>query len=265
MTEGSPTLLDDAFHYGQEEQAHYETEGYTIFENFLRAEGLAACQENLDRMIAATPADRDPAEMISTHQLGESWVWALATEPKLLDLVERHIGPDIVLWSSHCLCKRPHTGEAIPWHQDALYWNVSGKLAPGIWIPFDDIDEENGAMSVLPRWHNKGELKRNVGDQDLFNQEIDPMVLPDNVDDIRVAYNLRAGQLAIHDTMIPHNSVPNRSDRWRRVLVLRYIDAAGDVGDKQYTDYRTGETFERECYLVRGEDVTGRGLKRSPY
>lgn len=264
-TESNPSFLEDTFAYSNEDYAHYEREGYVFFEKFLTPAGLAACQENLDRMIASTPPDRDPAEMISTHQLGERWVWDLANESKLLDLVERHIGPNIVLWSSHCLCKRPHTGMAIPWHQDAPYWNVSGQLAPGIWIPFDDIDEQNGAMAVLPRWHNRGELKRKIEDKKLFNQEIDPKVLPDNLEEVKVEYKLRAGQLAIHHTMLPHNSVPNRSDRWRRVLVLRFIDAAGEVGDKQYPDYRSGEMFDRECFLLRGEDVQNRGLRRSPF
>ena len=223
-------------------------------------------QENLDRMIKSIPPDRDAAEMISTHQLGERWVWNLATEKKVLDMLERQIGPNIALWSSHLVCKSPYTGMAIPWHQDAPYWNVSGRLAAGLWIPFDDVDEENGAMSVLPRWHLKGVLKRKVeDDQLLFNEEIDPDVLPDDLEKIKVQYNLQAGQLAIHDTMIPHNSVPNRSNRWRRVLVLRYIDAAGEVGDKQYKDYRTGEPFSRECYLVRGQDSMNRNLKRNPF
>ena len=65
--------------------------------------------------------------------------------------------------------------------------------------------------------------------------------------------------------MIPHNSLPNRSNRWRRVLVLRYIEAAGEVEEKQYKDYRTGESFARECYLVRGKDVKNHGLKKSPF
>jgi phytanoyl-CoA hydroxylase len=261
------SVLETGFSYGEREHEQYENEGYCIFEKFLTPQKLTECLTNLDRMIKSIPPDRDAVEMlISTHQLGERWIWDIATDKKVLDMLERQIGPNIVLWSSHLLCKSPYTGTPIPWHQDAPYWNISGRLAAGLWIPFDDIDEENGAMSVLPRWHMKGVLKRKVGDgQLLFNEEIDPDVLPDDLEKRKVPYHLRAGQLAIHNTMIPHNSVPNRSSRWRRVLVLRYIDAAGEVGDKQYKDYRTGESFMRECYLVRGQDVRNRGLKRSPF
>jgi hypothetical protein len=76
---------------------------------------------------------------------------------------------------------------------------------------------------------------------------------------------LPAGGLAIHDTMMPHNSLPNQSQRWRRVLVLRYMSADGTVGPKEYQNYRTGEKFPREGFLVRGEDVSQRGYRRSPF
>ena len=99
---------------------------------------------------------------------------------------------------------------------------------------------------------------------ELFSQEIDPDALPPDIDARKVEYRLRAGQMATHHTMIPHNSVPNTSDRWRRVLVLRYMAADGDMGPKTYADYRNGEPFERRYYLVRGEDVLDRSLRRGP-
>ena len=74
-----------------------------------------------------------------------------------------------------------------------------------------------------------------------------------------------AGGLAIHHTMIPHTSEPNASDRWRRVITFRYVAADGTFGAKQYPDYRTGESFDRAFYLVRGKDLAGKGLKSSPF
>ena len=71
--------------------------------------------------------------------------------------------------------------------------------------------------------------------------------------------------MAIHDSMLPHNSIPNHSDRWRRALAIRYMTAAGDMGDKMYEDYRNGDPFPRRYFLVRGEDVFNRGLERSPF
>lgn len=258
-------MIHPEFNYGEAEHAQYLEKGYFIFENFLTDVALEYCRANIDRMLETLMPGHRPEEIISPHMLGEKWIWDLATEPKILDMVERQIGPDIVLWVSHLLCKPPHTGQPIPWHQDAPYWNVEGPLAGGIWIPFDNIDEENGPMSILPGWHNRGTLPRVEAQDGLFTEAIAPEALPPDIDNQKIPYLLGAGQMAIHHTMMPHNSTPNYSDHWRRVLVLRYMTAEGGMGEKEYVDYRNGKKFDRKYFLVRGKDVQNRGLEISPF
>ena len=60
---------------------------------------------------------------------------------------------------------------------------------------------------------------------------------------------LRAGQISIHDDNIVHGSAPNRSDRLRCGLTLRY--SASEVR----VDQAIWPTF-RAC-MVRGEDRFG--------
>jgi hypothetical protein len=257
-------MLHDRFIYGDAEHLQYEREGYCIFPQFLSSAGLQRSLWEIERMMAQLEPGRKPDEIYSAHQQ-ELWLFELATQPRLLDMMERHIGPDIVLWSSHLICKQPHTGRAVPWHQDAPYWNVSGKLPGAVWIAFDDVDEQNGGMAVLPGWHNKGALPRRHRDEAFFDEEIDPAVLPPDPDAVKITYSMPAGGMATHHTMIPHSSIPNNSDRWRRVLVFRYIAADGVFGDKEYPDYRNGEKFPRRFFLVRGRDVLNRGLETSPF
>jgi hypothetical protein len=263
-TDRASGWIDPAFQYGDQQHVHYLEQGYCIFDRFLTAEGLEAGRQQIQRMLTELQPGRSPEDMISCHHQ-ESWMFELARAPQLLDMIERQIGPDIVLWSSHMLIKPPRTGNAVPWHQDLPYWELDGELAAGVWISFDDLSSETGTMSVLPGWHEKGELRRRESGQDRFNEEIAPDALPVDVEQRKVEYNLRAGQMAIHHTMMPHSSTPNRSDRWRRVLVLRYMSADGAIGEKSYEDYRTGESFARECFLVRGSDVGGFGLRISPF
>jgi len=263
-THQSTRMIDDRFHYGAPEHAFYETNGYHLFDHFLTDDAVAECRGRIDAMLNRLHPEVPPDEMIGTHQQGP-WVFELATQQKVLDMIERQIGPDIVLWATHLLCKPPRTGQLIPWHQDAPYWNVKGRFGASAWIAFDDIDEDNGAMSVVPQWHRRGTLP--IQDSQFvkgFTQEIVPSALPEDVGDRRVAYIINAGRMAIHDVMIPHNSPPNVSDRWRRVLVLRYIAADAEIGPKTYTNYTTGEPFEREPFLVRGRDVKNLGLRCHP-
>ena len=262
----SKSMIHKSFTYGGAEHRQYLQQGYTIFDRFLTEDAIEFCSAQVERMASQLHDGVTAEAMINPHQLGERWFWELATDPKILDMIEHQIGPNILLWSGAVLAKPPRTGMEIKWHQDAPYWNVAGKLAGGIWIPLDEVDEDNGTMSILPGWHTKGVLPRYTDpDKDFFADEIDPKVLPTNCDQIKVTYNLKAGQMATHDTMLPHYSTPNRSDRWRRIMGFRYMAADGELGDKIYTSYRDGSSFPRRFFLVRGEDVKSHGLPRSPF
>src|SRR5687767_2728134 len=117
-------VVDPSFKYTEEHHSHYEKHGYCIVGKLLSDDGLAKCQQEVDTMIREKKQPDLPADrIISAHQQ-ERWLFNLATEPALLDMIERQIGPNIVLWSSHLVCKPPKSGTHVPWHQDTPYWNI---------------------------------------------------------------------------------------------------------------------------------------------
>jgi non-heme Fe2+,alpha-ketoglutarate-dependent halogenase len=259
-------MISQDFVYDDTAKAHYQEDGYHIFDNCLTPQGVDTCRSNIERIVASLHADSIPEEIICVHQRGERWLWDLAVQPQILDMIERTIGPDILLWSIHILAKRPGAGIDVPWHQDAPYWNVSGNMPGAVWLAIDDVDEGNGSMSVLPGWHTKGTLpRRDSRANNAFNEEIEPGALPENIDDIKVTYRLKGGQMATHHTMIPHSSTTNRSERWRRVIVLRYIAADAQIGEKTYVCPITREPFDREAFLVRGRDLNDQGRRQTPF
>ena len=263
------SMIHESFCYDDAAHAQYEQQGFCIFDRFLTDAAVQELLGHAERIVGETPdciPDTEKQMWLNPHQLGEQWFWDLIMEPKLLDMIERQIGPNILFWSGGGVAKPPRTGMEIKWHQDAPYWNVSGNHAGGVWIALDDVDEENGTMAVLPDWHRKGALPlRKHEDNSLFSDEIEPSVLPDNIDQLKVSYNLKAGQMATHNVMLPHGSSPNHSDRWRRNMGMRYLAADATLGDKMYTSYKDGSQYPREFFLVRGQDVKGYGLRRSPF
>ena len=252
--------IDPGFRYTRAQHEKYEREGYVFLGRILTQAGLDSVREHLDRLIQDLHPSLKPDEIYSAHQQ-EEWLLNLAACKLLLDVIEFQVGPNIVLWSTHLICKPPKTGRPIPWHQDRTYWDLT-KLGGSVWLALDDVDESNGTMFVLPGWHKRSDLKRRDTGDDFFDEEIDPAELPHNVDQLQVAYHLKAGEAAVHDTMMPHRSTPNVSNRWRRVLVCRYMSADGNMGSKEYPHYRTREMFSRKYLLVRGDDVLNRGLEK---
>ena len=260
-------IIHDDFRYGPEEHGFFEREGYFIFDRFLTDEAAAEARSHADRMYSELAEGMGATEMMSPHQLGEKWMWDIASDPKVLDYAQRRLGPNLLLWHADLLIKEPRTGRHIPWHQDQVYWDAQKVFAPvaNVWIAFDDVDENNGAMSVLPREHTHG-LQPHTDMGDFFGLAIDAQVLPPDAEDREVQYRFKAGQAATHSSHAPHRSTPNSSASWRRVMTMHFMRAEADgMAPRHYTSYQDKSTFDREFYLVRGEDPHNRGLKRNPY
>ena len=145
-------------------------------------------------------------------------------------------------------------------------------------------------MSVLPGFHRRGALRTAAAPFLGFTQQVDPAELPEpaELEAALVPYTLPAGHVGLHDVFAPHGSGPNVSDRWRRVIVARFIAADAELGESTYPDvrrrdfldlrlrvslligtsasqYRTGVPFAREYFLVSGEDRKGRGFRRHAF
>ena len=239
----------------------YREEGYGFLGQVLTKVGLKRVRSELSRILCNLHPTVMADQIFSVHQ-SESWLMTLVSQPRLLDVVEEVIGPDIVVWATNFICKPPKTGRPIPWHQDLSYWSISGSLA-SIWIALDNVDDENGTMYVLPCYQKKGTLPQRAISTEFFTDELVPNELPNDVGQREIGYFLKAGEAAIHHELIPHRSPANRSPRrWRRVLVIRYMSAEGQMPPLQYRNYKTGEMFDRRFFLLRGKDVGQHGLVR---
>ena len=65
---------------------------------------------------------------------------------------------DLQVWHDQIQYKPPQHGGINNWHQDAPYWPILRPLDdPGMpitaWVALDDVDEENGCMSMVPHSH----------------------------------------------------------------------------------------------------------------
>lgn len=74
--------------------------------------------------------------------------------PVVLNAVSYHCGNSIVLMQSQLFCKSS-SNACTPWHQDASS-NVSSMAT--LWIPLQDVNDENGTLQVIPKQHQYGVL-----------------------------------------------------------------------------------------------------------
>jgi len=173
-------------------------------------------------------------------------IYDLATSPAILDVVQDIIGPNIICWATHYFCKLPGDDMGVSWHQDCSYWALTPSKTVTVWLAIDDADRDNGCMRVIPGTHTRGHiaftesdaLERNVLTQTI--QKAEDMGTPMNIE-------LQAGEFSLHSDLLVHGSLPNRSQRRRCGLTLRYCPP----------DVHTYWGWNSWSILCRGSDPTG--------
>lgn len=216
----------------QYEVQHYQNNGYVVPSAFRltskETDALRADLEDVLRLNREIPTDR----LINIHvdgkapygAIGAAGFQRLANDPRILDMVEQVIGGDLILWLTHLFCKPATTGREVPWHQDGEYWPIEPAATCTVWVALDTVDKENGAMRVIPGSHKDGSYPHAI--------DLSPNLTLNQVAD-RAAFNeesaryieLAPGQVSLHDVGILHGSAPNRSNRRRAGLALRYMPA----------------------------------------
>ena len=156
----------------------------------------------------------------------EKFIWELATDPRVLDVMVELMGPNVMLLSTHFFCKYPEQDPQsfVAWHQDITYWGLEPPSAHTAWIAVDDSDVENGCMRVIPGTHKTGIAPHDKSGRAGNLLSIDQQIPDEHVDESRaVDLVLRAGQMSVHDGQVFHASMPNKSDRRRCGLTVRFI------------------------------------------
>ena len=138
------------------------------------------------------------------------------------------------------------SGAANMWHQDSPYWPV---LTPKdvqvtAWVALDDVDEENGCMSMVPGSHRWGDKVAYLHSLKEFEG------MPDSFDghDVRVVTcPVEIGTVHFHHPLTWHGSAANKSGRPRRAIALHFMteralhNGAGGHAMKHFVEAAPGE------------------------
>jgi ectoine hydroxylase-related dioxygenase (phytanoyl-CoA dioxygenase family) len=181
-------------------------------------------------------------------------LFELLRSEKILDLAESIVGPEVMCHSGYRirpkipegapLVDRVRAAGVMPWHQDAAYLSAEcdAGLYVTLWTPLTEATPENGCLEVIPGAHRGGVLcHRNVRGAPFL--EIPPEALPSTAP---VAISARPGDVLLIGNLTPHRSGPNRTERVRWSMDLRYHDPdlpqgyAGEVGFLARSHLRPG-------------------------
>ncbi len=221
--------------------------------------GVQYNRDSFDALEAKEGREKAQTGLFNRH-VDQQFIWEIATHPKILDSVAAIIGPNVLLLSTHFFCKYGPEEKFVAWHQDLRYWGLEPPIEVSAWYAVDDSDRGNGCMRVIPRLHrdrlmNHGKSKQQ-GNLLSINQEVE---LTEQEEKDAVDCILRAGEISLHDGMLIHGSLPNRSPRRRCGLTVRYIPthvkpiAAGPLGiDLKWRPILVRGTDREKNFKVQG-------------
>ncbi|HET6487331.1 MAG TPA: phytanoyl-CoA dioxygenase family protein [Spirochaetia bacterium] len=136
----------------------------------------------------------------------------------ILDVIEDLMGPNIQLFHDQALYKPAHHGGPVHWHQDNAYWRCSPATLISCWLTLDDVDEQNGAMQLIPGTHTSLLDHAKAKQSDLL------LDITEQIDASKaVVVDLPAGGAMFHHCQTFHYTAPNTTDRQRRAFAIHFM------------------------------------------
>lgn len=198
-------------------------------------------------------------------------VFRLITHPRLLDIVESVIGPEIysnpiqhtrIKPPVHCLPDvliDSNVG-ATGWHQDSA---VAAREADEtdmltVWLAVTDASVENGCLVAMPGSHRTGVTLHCPGTASSSEIYIPETILDS---DRAVPLEVKAGGAVLLHKMTEHGSLENRSDGIRWSFDLRYQPIGQPTGRSVFPGFAARSSARPD--LVVTDHAAWEGLWRS--
>jgi hypothetical protein len=153
----------------------------------------------------------------------------LITRRRMQEAVSELFGEQAVLFKDKINFKLPG-GDGFKEHQDVQAgWDDYAALHITAMIAIDETNQDNGSVEMIPGMHKQGllgEMWAPLTDNDTAGASYQPV-------------HCQPGDAVFFDSYAPHRSMPNKTDKARRVLYITFNGASeGDHRAKYYADKR---------------------------
>lgn len=252
----------------QQQVEAFARDGFGIGSHFLSDGEVEELRGEIERVIRDSGKPGVPQPVICRNMSGDAnaQVWQIVNIWEASDAFRRLLNHPVLaeelaqladaeelrVWHDQVQYKPAAKGGVNWWHQDSIYWPpLQPKDAQlTAWVALDDVDPENGCMSMVPgsqRWGDQMDylhrMQRELGikafldlPREFNGQPIEVRPCP-----------VRKGQVHFHHALTWHGSQANASGRPRRAVAIHvmnertWLDPKGDHPMKPFVESAPGE------------------------
>jgi phytanoyl-CoA hydroxylase len=249
----------------EEQVKQFWEDGYLIVENLLNEDEVVTLRQRAEWVANGTalhiPKEKLQVEpgVVAGEVQAETYADSLrkmshlafydeifethARNPKILDIIEALLGPDIKLYQDQLFMKPPRIGSRQRYHQDMpLGFYIDPPDMVTCWAALDDATIENGCLWMLPGTHKFGIVEQSKW------EEYEQMSLEGRLPEERPVV-MKTGSCSFHHGLILHCSQPNLTEKRRRGYATHYVSAKC---------HYTGPPEKNDALLMRGQSLPGR-------
>lgn len=212
--------------------AEFAANGFVTTPNMLNDDELSTYANAVDAEVAArTASDTRSVREKTTYEQSfvqcmrlwetDSVVRKLSCHPALAAAAAQLLDvASVRLWQDQALYKEAGGRETTA-HQDETFWPIGSAPLVSAWIPFDAINQHNGAMAYVPGSHHVGNLRP----VDITHQSKPYDILGDpKLNKAQPQWvNVQPGAVVWHHGLTVHQAAANNSTQTRRVFTVVYV------------------------------------------
>jgi ectoine hydroxylase-related dioxygenase (phytanoyl-CoA dioxygenase family) len=165
----------------------------------------------------------------NVHRYSSRWLQALRQE-RFLDAAEKILGPDIILHHTKLFQKPPREGAPFPIHQDWWYFPTRNDTMIAAIIFLTDADERTGGLCLYPGSHRLGRLENSSGLHAAESLVAYPLT------EAKVI-SANRGDVLFFSYFTLHGSLPNRSDHFRKTVLVQMHSGSDYVLENEEVDH----------------------------
>jgi len=252
----------------------FERDGVILLKDVLPSEAILAVRDEydkLDKELTNREILKDePLIVFWKHVVGEQKrICSFKSFPTLWNLINKHITSlmrktfkdkikKLQLLETIIFSKPLETSNILHWHQDVSYFPLKPNNQIAIWIPFESVTKESGALNYALGSHKEGaKASLNLHTRKLFDSEDTRSPIPEDPEKsgFKVkCMEMNPTDMLCHSGYTWHYSGPNKKTKERRGLSVRFIieDAVFDPRKGQ------GAAFTEQIDVKKGDKFEGK-------